>query len=320
MANPFTWEYDVADGVWKSREMSKKLMEQAAVTFRIVPFTTKYNGFGKKMGETVTLAHYKDLTVPTSAVLETHTRVPIDKLTTGTRSITVSEMGRGVEYDNLMEQLSVYDPKEMCQKALLKQMKEVMDNAAAAAFKTAKVCAIPTSLTGLTWDTDGTPSSAATVNLTKAHMGIIRDYMVNNLHIPFYNNGDHFIGLFATKALRGLKDDNAVVAWHQYLGKGDLYYRSEVGMVEEIRCVEISQENAFANAIGTGSVLGQGVVFGDEAVTRVEVNVPELRADPNYQSDFGRLKAVIWYGIIAYAITWDTATDKEAKVVRIASS
>jgi hypothetical protein len=91
-------------------------------------------------------------------------------------------------------------------------------------------------------------------------------------------------------------------------------------MVEEVRCVEIAQENALSNAIGTGNVLGQGVVFGDEAVTRIEAQTPELRADPNYQSDFGRLKAVIWYGIIAFAITWDTATDKECKVVRIASS
>ena len=77
---------------------------------------------------------------------------------------------------------------------------------------------------------------------------------------------------------------------------------------------------SFSNGVGSGSVLGEGVVFGDEATARIEVDYPHLRANPNYQGDFGRKKAVVWYGLVAFDIYWDTANDTEAKVVRITSS
>jgi hypothetical protein len=143
--------------------------------------------------------------------------------------------------------------------------------------------------------------------------------MTNDLHVPFYT-GNHYIGAFATKALRGLKDDRVIEAWNMYLRKGDLIYNSEVGQCESVRLIEVSRENALSNGVGTGSVLGEGVVFGDEAVTRIEVDFPHLRADPNFQGDFGRVKAVIWYGIVSFATTWNTATDFEAKIVRVTSS
>lgn len=314
-----TWTFDAADGVYKNHALSEKLLEAAALNFRFVPFSQKVESFGKRQGESVTLFHYKELDVPNVATLREDGRVPIDKLEMGTRNITVSEWGRGVQYTSLNEQLAMFDPRSNAQKKLINQMQHVMDNACAAAFAEAKMCFIPTSLTSGTWDTDGTPSTTATANMTREHMGIIRDYMTNDLHVPFYE-GDHYIGTFATKALRGLKQDKALEAWNQYLRKGDLIFKSEIGMVEAIRCIEINNESALSNSVGTGGVLGEGFVFGDEAVSRVEVDFPHLRADPNYQGDFGRIKAVIWYGVVSFGITWDTANDREAKIVRVTSA
>jgi len=315
-----TWTYDAADGVYKSHALSSKMMETAAQKMTVVPFTTKVDQFGKRMGETVTLQYWKELDVPTNyGELDEDTRIPIDKLEMGTRAITIKEWGRGVEYTNLMEQLGKFDPKTGAQKKLTIQMHKCMDIAAAEGFKNAKIIFIPTSLTGGTWDTDGTPSTQATVNLTKAHMGVIRDYMANDLHVPFYE-GDHYVGLFATKALRGLKDDKSIEDWFKYLRKGDLIFKSEIGRVEQTRLVEVTHEDAFSNGVGSGSVLGEGVIFGDEAVARVEVDYPHLRANPNYQGRFGLRKAVIWYGIVVFDIYWDSANDLEAKVVRVGSS
>jgi len=315
-----TWTYDAADGVYKNHALSNKLMETAAQKMVVVPFTTKVQEFGRKMGETVNLAYWEELDVPTNyGELDESTRVPIDKLQMGTRAITIKEWGRGVEYTNLMQELSKFAPKDGAQKKLTIQMQKCMDIAAADGFKNAKIIFIPTSLTGGTWDTDGTPSTQALYNLTKAHMGVIRDYMANDLHVPFYE-GDHYVGLFATKALRGLKDDKAIEDWFKYLRKGDLIFKSEIGRVEQIRAVEVTHEDAFSNGVGSGSVLGEGVVFGDEAVARVEVDYPHLRANPNYQGDFGRRKAVIWYGIVVFDVYWDSADDLKAKVVRIGSS
>lgn len=316
----FTWTNDVADGsVLKNHALSNALMEHAALDFVCAQFTTPVDGFGKKMGETVTLQHYKPLDVPTSAVLSETNRIPIDKLEMGSRAITVSEWGRGVQYTSLADNLSKFSPKDVVQKKLLEQMKNVIDNGAAAAFNTAKIAFQPTSLTGGTFDTDGTPSTTATANLTVAHLGLIRDYMASSIHCPFYK-GNHYIGIFATKSLRGIKDDRYFQTWNQYLRKGDVIFNSEVGMVESIRLVECTNASAFTNGVGTGSVLGEGVVFGDEAVAQVEVETPHLLADPNYQSDFGRIKAVAWYGILAYATWWDSADDREAKIIRVTSA
>lgn len=316
----YNWTSDVAAGsILKNHALSNELMEHAAQEFVCAQFASPVDGFGKKMGETVNLEHFKPLNVPTSAVLSETNRIPIDKLERGGRSITVEEWGRGVQYTSLAENLSKFSPADVVQKKLLEQMRNVIDNGAAAALKTAKLAFQPTSLIGGTFDTDGTPSTTALSNLTMAHLALIRDYMAATIHVPFYK-GNHYIGLLATKSLRGIKDDRLFQTWNQYLKKGDVIFNSEIGMAESIRLVEVTNASAFTNGIGTGSVLGQGAIFGDEAIAQVEVVTPHLLADPNFAGDFNRIKAVAWYGILKYATWWDTATDREAKIVRIDSA
>jgi len=317
----FTWAYDAATGVYKNHHISGKLLEAAAREFKFVPFTQKVDDFGKGMGETVTLLYYNPLSDPSSAILDEDTRIPIDTLTQATQSITIKEWGRGVEYTSLAEQLSKFDPKTAAQKALKDQMRQSMDVAAADQFcgTDAKVIFIPTSLTGGTWDIDGTPSTQATKNVTKHHLSAIRDYMAKDLHVPFYE-GEHYIGLFSTKALRGLRDDRVIEAWNLYLRKGDLIYRGEVGQVESVRCIEITNDSALSNSKGLSNILGEGVIFGDDAVARIEIEFPHLRAQPNFQGDFGRRKAVAWYGTVAFGVKFPVATDRLARIVRISSS
>lgn len=321
MGQTFTWAFDALSGVYKSNALSAELLKLAARKFRFVPFTKKVSGYGKKQGETVTLPYYKTIAVPSSAQLEEQTRIPIDKLEMGQYTITIKEWGRGVEFTSLAEDLSVLNPRDGAQKRLTEQMNKSMDIAAANAFTgvNAKVCFIPTSLTGGVMDLDGTPSTVATVNLTKDHLGVIRDYLANTLHTPFYDS-EWYIGLFSTRALRGLKNDRVLQAFNMYLQKGDIVYKSEVGMVENIRMVEINHEQALPDVAGTSSVLGSGVVFGEDAVGRLEIDYPHLRADMNFKSDFGRKKAVAWYGTVAFDVLFQSATDEECRLVKVGSA
>ena len=80
------------------------------------------------------------------------------------------------------------------------QMSLSMDTGAAGAFTgtDAKICFTPTSLTGGVWETDGGHTTIATANMTKDHLGCIRDYMANTIHAPFYDS-EWYIGLFALK-------------------------------------------------------------------------------------------------------------------------
>jgi N4-gp56 family major capsid protein len=314
------WQFDAALGVYKNHEISNDLLEVAVADTIVLPFTELVEGFGRGRGETINIMHVKELPQPADARLDEFTRVPIDKLVMGTRALTVAEWGRGVEYSDLARQLGKFDPKTYLQKRLKRQMTGVVDTAAANAFQStdAKLCFVPTTPTGGTFYTTGTPGAVAVAAMTFDHMGVLRDYMVATVHIPPYE-GDHWVGIFSPKSLRGLRQDTLFQALHMYLNKGDFFYKSEIGMAENIRLVECNREQAFSNTAGSSTVIGEGVVFGDEAIARVEVEAPELRVSPNYQDDFGRKGAIAWVGTFVFGSFWDTATDGEAKIIRVTS-
>jgi N4-gp56 family major capsid protein len=314
----FSWEYDAASGVYKNHAMSKKIRTQAIVDCVIAQFARRESGFGKKSGENVTITKFKNLTVPTTATLNEHTRIPIDTFEMATSSITVAEWGRAVEHTNLSNLLSEFDLENPIQKALKDQMTVYTDNAAATALDAAYVCAIPTAASTITWDTDGTASTSATVNLNAALCGVIRDYMRDTLIVPWYEKS-RYMCIASTKALRGIKSDGEFQAWRQYLQPQDVLYNSEVGDIEQIRFIESNNTTALSNSAGTGSVLGEAFIFGDDALALVEAQTPEIRlAIPG---DFGRVQAAAWYGVLAFGLPWAaTATAGEAKVVRLTSS
>jgi len=318
------WTFDADVGVYKNHTMSNQLLLQSVGACKVAPFARPIKGVGafKHKGETVNLPILKELSDPTSAQLDEDTRIPIDKLELGSRAITLVEFGRGVEYTNLAQQFGKFDPANYLQKALMRQMNRVLDTTCATAMKSTDVKLIfqPTSLTGGTFDTSGTPNTTALANLTFDHMGVLADYIAGDIHAPPFE-GDEYIMLGCRKNMRGLKQDPQWQDVHKYLQKGELFFKGEVGKAENIRCIQVDREAAFANsASATCTIMGEGVVFGDEAIGYVETESPQLYADPNYQSDFGRTKAMAWRGIYVYASIWDTASDGEAKIIRVSSA
>jgi hypothetical protein len=96
-------------------------------------------------------------------------------------------------------------------------------------------------------------------------------------------------------------------------------YNSEVGRIEGIRCIESNNTNALSGSLGSGSVLGEAVVFGDDPVVMASVHDPELRAKES--EDYGRSKGVAWYGIYGFDQIWkDSATAGEARVIHVTSA
>jgi len=314
MAN-FLWTVDVPAGVMRSHTLSSKLRFAAVANTRFVQFCKSEPGFGRKKGDTITIQKIKNITVPTDGTVDEDDFIPIDTFSVATTAITVDEFGRGVEYTSLAEDLGEFNLENAIQKKLRDQLGAVLDRKAATAFKTTYVCAVPSSAAGITWDTDGTLSTIAYNNLSVAHCGVIRDYMTDTLNVPFWEK-QNYIGIASTKALRGIKVDPEFMEWRKYLNPGDVLYNSEVGMVEQIRFVESNDTTSLSNAKGSGSPLGEAVIFGEDAVAMVEVITPELRAA--IPGDFGRKKAVAWYGVLQFGLIWSaTATAGEARVVYV---
>ena len=229
--------------------------------------------------------------------------------------MTVTEIGRSVPYTSLSEDLSFFDLDNSIQRRLRDQMRLVMDTKAATAFKTAQVKYIPTGLAAGTFDTDGTASTTATANWNVFHIEEVRDYLFDTLQTPPVE-GDDYVAIFRTLGLRGIKRDPAWEEWHKYTDP-QAKFNNEIGRVEQIRHIETNHANALSKT-GTGSALGEGVVFGADNIVMAEVLTPELRAAQ--PDDFGRSRAVAWYGILEFGIIWDTANAGEARIVHVTSA
>jgi N4-gp56 family major capsid protein len=194
----------------------------------------------------------------------------------------------------------------------------VMDAAAAAAMTNSdvKVKAIPDGASSIAFDTDGTASTQATVNLGVYHVERIRDYMFSDLAVPTYA-GDDYMCVISTKAKRNLVRDDDWEKWHQYTNPS-VKFNSEIGRIENIRFVESGNQNALADDLGASGVLGEAIFFGEDFCSMAVAQDPELRVE--IPQDFGRKQAVAWYGILEFGIPWDTANSGEARGVHLTSS
>lgn len=314
----FSWTYDAVTGVYKNHALSSNLRSAAIAETLFMQFVTPEAGYGKKVGESITIVRISNIAEPSSGIISEQERIPEDDLTMSSTAITVAEWGRAVPYTNLAEQLGKFDPESMVQKKLMQQMQLTLDTGAAAAFKGsgALIVAEPTGIASINFDTAGSPTMQATVGLNVYHIEQIRDYMFSTLNVPYYE-GDSYIGLVATKSKRSLMADPAFETWHKYTDP-EAKYNSEVGRLEGIRFVEINHKNALSNSLGAGGVLGEAVFFGEDAVAMAVAEDPELRrAIPE---DYGRRQGVAWYGILNFGVVWNTANPGEARIVHVSST
>src|SRR5262245_34727323 len=149
-----TWELDVADGVLKNHELSGDIRDAAIAGTKVMQFCDTENGYGRGKGDSITITRIRNIAEPGNARIGERDRIPIDTFAQSQVTITVSEWGRGVEYTHKNQLLSHYDKEDKMQRKLRQQLQLVLDTAAAAAFKTAKIMFIPTTLSGGVFDTD----------------------------------------------------------------------------------------------------------------------------------------------------------------------
>lgn len=316
MAN-FTWVADAPTGVYKNHEMSSALRKAAIQETKFMQFVKAEPGYGKKAGESITITRISNLAIPTSGRLSESVKIPEDQITITTVQITVNEWGRAVPYTQLSDDLGMFNMENIVQRALKDQMKVIMDNAVATSFKStsSKIKATPDGLASMQFSTNGVAPTTATANLNMYHVQQIRDKMFSTYYVPPYE-GDDYVGLVSTKAKRSLITDPDWETWHKYTDPA-AKYNGELGRIENIRFVEINNTSALSASLGTAGVLGEALFFGADAVAMAVVTDPELRAA--IPGDFGRQKAVAWYGVLDFGVIWDTANPGEAKIIHLTS-
>lgn len=310
----FTWTFDAPTGTYKNHALSSRLYEAAVENSMFMDHVRPVDGYGRNNGETVTLTRVSNITEPTSAVLTESVRIPEDEFALSTQTITVTELGRAVPYTSLSQDLSKFDTENPIQRKLREQMRLVLDSLAAAAFKRTLIKYAITGAATNNITTNGTFGATSTANMNIFHVEEIRDYMFDTLRVPPAVDGD-YLAIFRTLGLRGIKRDADWEEWHKYTDP-TVKFNGEVGRIESVRFMETNHANALGK-VGTSSVLGEGVVFGEDGVAMAEAMSPELRAA--IPGDFGRAKAVAWYGILAFEPIWDTGNAGEARIVHVGS-
>jgi len=313
-----SWVADAVTGVYKNHDLSSKIRMASIKEAKFMQFVKPEEGYGKKQGESVTITRVSNVTTPTSDVLSELAAIPEDTLSLSTQAITVSERGRAIPYTKLSVDLAAFDLQGAIQKKLKDQLKLRLDIVAATAFTSGKILAVPTGISATTFETDGAVSNTAVSNLNMYHVEQIRDYMYSTLNIAPYS-GDDYVCILSTLAKRGLLRDPAWVDWKKYTDPS-AKYNGEIGRVENIRFVETNHTTSLPVDLGTGSVLGSAVFFGEDPVSMAVAEDPHLLAEENVGSDFGRSKSVAWYGIYGMAQIWsDSANAGEARVVYLTS-
>ena len=311
----FQWAFDAPSGVFKNHALSAKIYTAAVEQSVFMDHVKPVEGFGKKMGENVTLKRVAAISEPTSIDLTEGVRIPEDQFSLTTKGITVGEIGRSVPFTSFAEDLSSLDLENSIQSELRRQMTLGLDTKAALAFRGSNT-KVKYAITGLSSNniaTNGTFGATSTANMNVFHVEEIRDYMFDTLRVPTI--GGDYVAIFRTLGLRGIKRDPDWEEWKKYTDPS-AKYNSEVGRLEGIRFIETNHANALRK-VGTGSVLGEGVVFGEDAVGMAEAQTPELRA--GIPQDLGRSKIVGWYGILAFDVIWDTGNAGQARIVHVGS-
>lgn len=313
----FQWQFDAPTGVYKNHKLSAQLREASVAESKFMQFVKPEPGYGKKMGESINITRVSNITVPTDSTLNENVRIPEDEVVLSMQAITVAENGRSVPFTSFAEDLSHIDLRNAVQRQLRRQMTLSLDIAASTAAKAGKIKAIPDGISSLVFDTDGDPSTQASVNLNVFHVEQIRDYMFTTLNVePAV--GDDYISLVSTKAKRGLMNDPAWIEWKKYTDPA-AKFNAEIGRIENTRFIEVNHTSALSGSLGASGVLGEAVFLGADALVMAVAEDPELRA--KQPEDYGRSLGVAWYGIYGFGQIWsDSANAGEARVVHLTSS
>lgn len=315
----FTWTYDAPSGVFKSHEMSARLYEQVTEDSVWMDHVSDIDdAYGKGMGETVTWTRLSSITEPTTLDIVEGIRIPEDEYSFSTDSVTVGEIGRAIPYTSLAQDLSFFDLENKVQRALVDQLRRGLDTKVATKAKEVNLKYVPSGSAAGSFETGSASVSAtAAANFNPYHAEAIYDAMYDTYLIPPYV-GDDYMGVFRWQALRGMISSPEWEEFHKYTDPSGKF-NNEVGRWANIRFQRTNHSNALSKT-GTGDVLGEGVIFGQDFLAMAEAESPSLVAKTG-GDDFGRSKAVAWYGILAFCLIWaSTSNAGEVRGVHVGSA
>lgn len=216
-----------------------------------------------------------------------------------------------IPYTQKVRTLSEMSVPEQIRTVLENDMSVVLDSAAATQFQASDYVATIVNTATTTFGSASAAVAAQGANMSDKNVRDIIDQM-KKLNIPRHSNGKYKC-IASTEAIRGLYDFFEAKAQNTTMAP------LEAGMVGEYYgCDFIEETNFLSNVTGTGSVYGEAIFFGADAV-REGIAIPEeIRID--IPKDFGRDQGIAWYALLGFNKTWDFGDDGETRIIRTGHS
>ena len=305
------WIWDAPAGVYKNHALSRDIRMEAIADMQFAKFARTEPGYGKQKGDTLTITRILKLPIA-GKVAETE-RLPSARPTIQTKSVTVSEWGFKLELTQFEKHLTFFNVQDQYQKLLRDQMFLTIDKMIRDAAATTPYKFIPQASGGV-FDTIPPTGTTADVNLSVADLRLIHDELRGTLKVPKFRGGK-YVGILSTKAARGIKNDPEYKDWLAPAG-AEPFISGRLKDVEGFALFETNHTDALSDTLGSSSVLGEAMFFGDDAFGLATVESPELRA--GLPEELGRWRQVGWVGVLESFLTWDLAA--QARVIHVTSA
>lgn len=294
------WTTGSLGGYLYSPKLSKQMREQAGPMYVFRNFVDlSEKGLGANKGDRVPFVKRLRIDTRGGTLVET-TTMPKNTIKFTTDSVQVTEYGNGIDYTQKLETLAEFNMKDQYQKGLVEDQKDAIDYAIATEFQSGMFKAVATSTSSTVFTSDGTATATASANISDRNVRDIVDYLMTS-QTPKFKGGDYFIGILSVKSMRGVYDYLQAVA--QYASP-EFRFKNEVGQYYGAR--HVAENNILSNTLGSGSVFGEALYFGDEAVVESVALPEELRYE---EEDVGRSKTLAWYAILGFKKMWDLTND-----------
>jgi N4-gp56 family major capsid protein len=306
-----SWQFDAPSGTYKNHALSTDIRRQAIADAQVMKFFRAEPGYGKGRGESVTITRI--LKLPNASTISELESIPSGRPVIETKQVSVNQWGYKISVTEFEQALTHFNIQDKFQAALRDQITLTMDEMCADALKLTPYKFIPTT-SGGTFDTDGTPSTLASKNLSVSDLRQIYDRLNGTLKCPKFRGG-RYVGILSTRAARGIKNDPEYKDWLAPTTSSPLM----TGMLKSIEGFDLYETNntdSFDDLVGSSTVTGEAVFFGADAGGLVQVMAPELRM--GIPDELGTQREIGWVGAIQAFLVWETAS--LARVIHVSSS
>jgi N4-gp56 family major capsid protein len=297
--------------------LTQKLRSVAQPMFRFRQFVDVKEQIGKNRGDTWLFDKISNVATQGGTLVETNT-IPQTNYTILQGTGKITEYGNSVPYTGKLEVLGQFQIEPVTEQKLRDDMVKVLESACGSQYTATQFIAVATSTASVIFTTNGTATATAAADLTAANTRSIVDFMKKKL-VPRFD-GRNYVCIASVAALSGMHSDTGAGGWVDVSKYTDTFakniFAGEVGEYYTTRFVE--ETGFLSSAVGSSSIHGQAVFFGNDNVYEAVAIPEEIRVKVSV--DFGRDQGLAWYSLIGFQIVWNFTTDAEQHIVFLASA